>query len=79
MKYLHVRIAAARKYRRRISRMFGLLLANRVTWLNFKLSLRPTQKNVPLIGGGLVFCDREDENLYFESPRCSRIDRPFSS
>jgi hypothetical protein len=37
-----------------------------VTWSNFVKSLRPAQKSVLLVGGGVVFCDREDERLYFQ-------------
>jgi hypothetical protein len=66
MKTLHVGASVVTTYLRRVFRMADLRLARRVTWRNFLKSLRPSQKAVSLIGGGMVFCDREDEHLFFQ-------------
>ena len=64
---LAVLIAA---YLQRFIRMSDLFRANRVSGLEFLKSLRLSRKVAFLVGGGIVFCDRNDEQGYFQSPQC---------
>lgn len=57
-------------YLQRFIRMSDLFLADRVSGIEFLKSLRLSRKVAFLVGGGIVFCDRDDEQGYFQSPRC---------
>ena len=65
---LAVSIAA---YLQRFIRMSDLFLADRVSGIEFLKSLRLSRKVAFLVGGGIVFCDRNDEQGYFQSSRCT--------
>jgi len=45
--------------------MGQMFLLRRITWRSFSMSMRPKQRAVALIGGGMVFCDWRDERDYF--------------
>ena len=58
-----------RKHRpviRRLLRMAPVFVQGQITWDSFKASLRLAQKSVCLVGGGMMFCEREDECLFFQ-------------
>jgi len=50
---------------KRFIRMSRFLLARRITLVSFKISLRTNQRAVCQIGGGMIFCDYDDEAAYF--------------
>ncbi len=51
---------------KRLLRMALMFIQGEITWKNFLASLRMNQKSVCLVAGGTVFCDREDERLFFQ-------------
>jgi len=51
---------------KRLLRMAPMFLKGEITWGNFINSTRLAQKSVCLVGGGMVFCDRADEALFFQ-------------
>lgn len=52
---------------KRLSRMAPMWLRGDITFDNFKLSINHLEmKAVCLTGGGMMFCDREDEKLFFQ-------------
>lgn len=57
-------------YLQRFIRMSDLFLANRVSGIEFLKSLRLSRKVAFLVGGGVVFCDRDAEQRYFQAPPC---------
>ncbi|SAI73146.1 Uncharacterised protein [Bordetella ansorpii] len=52
-------------YIARTWRMTRLLARRDISWHSYKLSLRPTQVTVATVQGCQVFCDRDDERLFF--------------
>lgn len=54
------------KYGRRVIRMTAMLLKGQVMWISYKMALRPGQISVLATGGGMVFCDQETENMFFQ-------------
>ncbi|WP_165971633.1 hypothetical protein [Cupriavidus sp. L7L] len=55
-------------YPLRLFRMVSMLVAGRIGWPSFVQSLRPGQRAVVLVGGGMVYCDRQDERDFFAEP-----------
>lgn len=53
-------------YMLRVARMTELLARRRVSWGSYRASLRPQQQTVLLNGGGVVFCDRCSERIFFQ-------------
>ena len=54
---------------KRVKRLFRLTpmwVKGEITMGSFKLSMNPVQKSICLVGGGMVFCDRDDEQLCFQ-------------
>ena len=51
---------------KRLLRMVPMFIQGEVTWMSFMASLRMNQRSVCLVGGGMVFCDREAERIFFQ-------------
>ncbi|QKM57717.1 hypothetical protein [Burkholderia glumae] len=52
-------------YLSRFLRMSDLLLRGRISWASFSAAMRDKQVAVPLVGGGMVFCERSTERAFF--------------
>ena len=55
------------KYGKRVIRMTDLLLTGKIPWISYKTGLRPGQIYVLAVGGGMLFCDQETEDMFFQS------------
>lgn len=49
----------------RFSRMTGMLLSNRISWSSYVLGLRQAQVAVCAKRGGMLFCERATERMFF--------------
>lgn len=58
-------IYATIKYGRRVIRMTIFLAKGKVSWISYKIALRPGQITVLAPGGGMLFCDQEVEDRFF--------------
>lgn len=54
------------KYGKRVIRMTDLLLTGKILWISYKMGLRPGQISVLAVGGGMLFCDQETEDMFFQ-------------
>jgi hypothetical protein len=54
------------KYGKRVARMTSMLAKGQIVWLSYKMALRPGQISVLAAGGGLVFCEQETEDMFFQ-------------
>lgn len=54
------------KYGKRLIRMTTLLAKRQVRWIDYKMALRPGQVSVLAAGGGMLFCDQETEDMFFQ-------------
>jgi hypothetical protein len=43
-----------------------MLAKGQIVWLSYKMALRPGQISVLAAGGGLVFCEQETEDMFFQ-------------
>ncbi len=51
-------------YLRRFARMSTMAIGGRISWGSWRRSLRPHQRSVCLMGGGMVFCDRRGQRTF---------------
>lgn len=63
---------------KRLLRMATMFVLGEITWMNFMASLRINQKAVCLVAGGMVFCDRDDERVFFQEG-VEEMALPFSN
>lgn len=54
------------KYGKRLIRMTNLLATRQVRWTDYKMALRPGQVSVMAAAGGMLFCDQETEDMFFQ-------------